>query len=517
MLNRFGEGPNFSLDRVGFAQESRRTISLYTVDANATANFKLGSNLESKTTAGINFNQNNFRGTDASGQALPPGAVTVTAGANKQAGEINNTLKNAGGFVQQTFGMDDRLFLTAAFRVDRNSASGQLSKTIAYPKASLSYLISESPFFPKGRVLNSLRLRASYGHAGQQPGGSVAVESYFASAAAVGGTVQPAILLNNIGDPSLKPERSVEYEGGFDATFLSNRLALEVTAFHKNTTDALIFVPTPNSAGNPAGQFRNLGEVMNEGIEYLIDAQVLTSKTVKWDLTLSGSFLRNRLLNLGKQLPILANGVDQQHREGLPLGGYWARRYTYADANSDGIIAASEVTAEDTLSYVGPSQPTREVALSTGLGLFNGRIQISSQLDYRGGAKLYNLTEDFRCRSSQNCWGLYDIKAPIEEKARVTALRFLGAKNSRFGYMEDADYIKWRELSVTYNAPKKWARAFGGDRLGITLSGRNLWTSTKYTGIDPEVNGQGEANFAQRDFLSLPSLRSYNIRLNLGF
>ncbi len=517
VLNRFGEGPNFSLDRVGFAQESRRTISLYTVDANATANFKLGSNLESKTTAGINFNQNNFRGTDASGQALPPGAVTVTAGANKQASEVNNTLKNAGGFVQQTFGMDDRLFLTAAFRVDRNSASGQLSKTIAYPKASLSYLISESPFFPKGRVLNSLRLRASYGHAGQQPGGSVAVESYFASAAAVGGTVQPAILLNNIGDPSLKPERSVEYEGGFDATFLSNRLALEVTAFHKNTTDALIFVPTPNSAGNPAGQFRNLGEVMNEGIEYLIDAQVLTGKTVKWDLTLSGSFLRNRLLNLGKQLPILANGVDQQHREGLPLGGYWARRYTYADANSDGIIAASEVTAEDTLSYVGPSQPTREVALSTGLGLFNGRIQISSQLDYRGGAKLYNLTEDFRCRSSQNCWGLYDIKAPIEEKARVTALRFLGAKNSRFGYMEDADYIKWRELSVTYNAPKKWARAFGGDRLGITLSGRNLWTSTKYTGIDPEVNGQGEANFAQRDFLSLPSLRSYNIRLNLGF
>ena len=83
--------------------------------------------------------------------------------------------------------------------------------------------------------------------------------------------------------------------------------------------------------------------------------------------------------------------------------------------------------------------------------------------------------------------------------------------------MENADYIKWRELSVTYNAPKKWARAFGGDRLGITLSGRNLATWTKYTGIDPEVNGQGEANFAQRDFLSLPALRSYNIRLNLGF
>jgi len=99
----------------------------------------------------------------------------------------------------------------------------------------------------------------------------------------------------------------------------------------------------------------------------------------------------------------------------------------------------------------------------------------------------------------------------------VTALRFLGARNSRFGYMEDAEYIKWRELSITYNAPRSLARTFSADRLSITLSGRNLLTSTKYTGIDPEVNGQGEALFAQRDFLSLPPLRSYNIRVNLGF
>ncbi len=517
LLNRFAEGPSFSLDRVGVSAESRRTIAVYTIDANATANFRLSSSLESKTTAGVNFNQNNFRGTNAQGDPLPPGGVTVTSGSNKQASEVNNNVKTAGGFVQQTMGLDDRLFLTAALRVDRNSSSGIDSKTIAYPKASLSYLMSEAPFFPKGSFLNSFRLRASYGHTGQQPGGSVALESFFPSAAAVGGSVQPAILLNNIGDPSLKAERTVEYEGGFDASFFNGRIALELTGFHKNTTDALIFVPTPLSAGNPAGQFRNLGEVMNEGLEYLIDAQVLTGKKLKWDVTLSGSFLKNRLLNLGKQQPILANGVDQQHREGFPLGGYWARRYTYADANSDRIIAATEVTAEDTLSYVGPSTPSREVALSSSIGLFDGRIQISTQFDYRGGALLYNLTEDFRCRSSQNCVGLYDINASIEEKSRVTALRFLGAKNSRFGYMENADYMKWRELSVTFNAPKNWARAFSADRLGITLSGRNLATWTNYTGIDPEVNGQGEANFAQRDFLSLPALRSFNVRVNLGF
>src|SRR5690606_1574912 len=129
-----------------------------------------------------------------------------------------------------------------------NSASGTLAKTIVYPKASISYLISESGFFPKGSFLNSFRLRASYGHAGQQPSGSQALESYSATAAAVGGTVQPAVTINNLGDPNLKPERRVEYEAGFDANFLNSRVALEVTAFHKDTKDALIFVPTPLSA-----------------------------------------------------------------------------------------------------------------------------------------------------------------------------------------------------------------------------------------------------------------------------
>ena len=518
VLNRFNEGPFFSTDRQGVAFEGRRSIAIYTMDGNATANFNLLNNLTSKTTAGVNYIQNNFRGTNAQGDPLPPGAVTVTAGANKQASEVNVISKTVGAFVQQTFGLSDRLFLTGAVRVDRNSNAGDLAKTIAYPKASLSYLISESPFFPKGKVLSSLRLRASYGHAGgPQPAGTVALESYAATAAAVNGTVQPAVTINNLGDPSLKLERTVEVEGGFDATFFDSRIAFEVTAYHKDTKDALIFVPTPLSAGQPTGQFRNLGKVQNEGLEYLLNAEVLKSKRLTWDLTLSGQFLRNKLLDLGGQVPINANGVDQQHREGYPLGGYWGRPYTFSDANGDGIIVASELTAGDSLIYIGPSQSTRDVALSSQIGLFNGRVQISTQFDYRGGFYLYNLTEDFRCSSVLNCNGLYDKTLPIEDQARVAARRLLGAKNTNFGFKEKADYVKWREVSVTFNAPKKWANAFGGDRASLTLSGRNLWTSTKYSGIDPEVNGQGEALFAQRDFLSLPPLRSFNLRVNLGF
>ena len=516
-FNFFGEGPNFSTVRDGGAAEARRTIAVYTIDANATASFNLMSNLTSKTTAGVNYVQNNFRGTNAIGNQLPPGAQTVTAGAIQTASETNQLIKTAGGFAQQTFGLDDRLFITGAVRVDRNSATGSLAKTIVYPKASISYLISEAPFFPRGSFLNSFRLRASYGHAGQQPAGSQALQSFQATSGALDGVVQPAVIINNLGDPNLKPERSVEYEGGFDANFLDSRIALELTYYHKDTRDALIFVPTPPSAGNPTGQFRNLGKVRNEGVEYLINGQILTGQKLTWDLTLSGSFTKNRLLDLGGQPPINANGTDQQHREQYPLGGYWGRPYTFSDADNNGIISPSEITTGDTLEYVGPSQPTREAALSTQIGLFNGKLQLSTQVDYRGGAFLYDLTEAFRCQARANCAGVNDINASLEEQAAAVAFSQLGSRNTNFGYKEKSDYIKWRELSLTYNAPKSWANALRADRISLTLSGRNLARWTKYRGIDPEVNGQGENNFAQRDFLSIPSLRSFNLRLNLGF
>jgi hypothetical protein len=96
------------------------------------------------------------------------------------------------------------------------------------------------------------------------------------------------------------------------------------------------------------------------------------------------------------------------------------------------------------------------------------------------------------------------------------ALRFKGALNTTYGFIEESDFLKWREASITFNAPDSWARALRGDRLSMTVSGRNLATITDYSGIDPEVN-EGPGNFAQRDFLALPLVRTVSFRVNLTF
>ena len=130
----------------------------------------------------------------------------------KRLTEQTTITKVVGGYVEQVFGLDDRFFVTGSLRFDKNSSTGIEAKTILYPKAAASWL---TPWFEAG-TLSSLRLRASYGEAGQQPGGPVALETYTATQAAIAGVVTPAVVLGNFGDVQLKAERSREFEGGFD-------------------------------------------------------------------------------------------------------------------------------------------------------------------------------------------------------------------------------------------------------------------------------------------------------------
>lgn len=516
-LQRLGEGPNFSTFRLGYAQENRRTINQWTADASATAVFDLTDQISSRTTAGGQYFEYGYRGTDAFGEQLPGGFTTVSSGAVKNAGETNRVAKTAGAFVEQVFGYRERVFVTGAVRFDRNSSTGIEAKTIAYPKAAVSWVTPVS-----GSFLGSLRLRGSWGQAGQQPIGAQALETYAsATTATSGGGTAPAVALNNLGDPTLKAERSQEFEAGADITLWDNRVGLEVTGYHKTTEDALIFVPTPPSAGNPNGQFRNVGSTMNQGLEAILTAQALRGDNVTLDFTLTGSLLKNEVKDLGGLPPIIINtNGNQQHREGYPLGGYWARDYKWEDGNGDGIIAGSEITLDDSLTYISPFLPTREAALLVSLALFKSRVMITSTLDYRGGNSIWNLSEDFRCSSSSNCEGLFSKDASLEDQARVAARRYQGSRNTSRGFIEKADFMKWRELSVVFNAPGSWASVIGAERLSLSLTGRNLATVTGYSGMDPEVNGQGENinnGFAQRDFFSLPQVRTLAFRFNVTF
>ncbi|MGH7704092.1 MAG: hypothetical protein ACREMO_13440, partial [Gemmatimonadales bacterium] len=235
-----------------------------------------------------------------------------------------------------------------------------------------------------------------------------------------------------------------------------------------------------------------------------------------WDLAVSASLTRNKVLDLGPGVTgfDIVNAFYQRQEVGFPAGGFFGASVSFSDANSDGIIDASEITVSSARKFLGSAIPTKEASLNTGITLFNGRIRVGSQFDYRGGHIIDNSIENYRCFVG-NCRGLVDRTASLREQALAQAA-FSGFSNVVV-FSEPGWFIKLRELSLTLNAPDAWAHAMRASRASLTLSGRNLWTITDYSGVDPEVNAFGQDNFAVSDFESQPQVRYWTARLNLSF
>ena len=519
-LCRLAECPDVGTDRAGFKIDNRTNFFVYTADAAATATRPITESVESRTTVGAQFYRNILDRNGATGTGLPPGATTVTAGAVPTADETTSESRTLGGYIEQNVAIGDRLFVTGAVRSDRNSAFGADFKTVFYPKLAVSWVASQESFFPKADWVDQLRFRSAFGASGVQPGTIDAVRYYTGTAVRGESGEQPALVFSSIGNRDLRPERSTELEVGVDGTFWNSRVNTEVTYYNKRSKDALVSRVLPPSLGTGlASRFENLGEVRNAGFEALVSAQFLQRPAFGWDVTLNGSTNRNELASLGG-VPSITTSSTLQQREGYPLNGWWSRELQgYEDKNGNGIIeynadaALSEIAVSDTNRFLGYSIPRYELSLTNGFDFAQRRLRLAAMVDYKGGHKIYNNTERIRCASRLNCEGLISPDASLFEQARTVLVREHPSR-SVAGFIEDGDFIRFRELSLSYtptNLPVLRAR-----NATLTLAARNigvLWT--KYTGVDPEAFAT--TGDAPSEFQAFAPPTFYTLRLTLGF
>jgi hypothetical protein len=479
--------------------------------------------LNSKTTGGAQYVNYQFAANYAGSNTLPPGAQTVTAGANKFASEATTTSKTLGFFIEEALAFRERLFVTMALRTDQNSAFGTNFQRVVYPKASVSYLISEEGFFPKPSWLGQFRLRSAYGASGQQPGPNDALRFFAASSTSLLGADAPTLVFSALGNADLKPERATEFEAGFETRMFGDRVSLEATYYNKKTQDALIAAVIPPTAGAGATtRLSNIGAVRNAGVEGLLTAQLVSRRAFAWDVTLNGSTNANKLVSLGGTPPVIGTTISQ--KEGYPLHGYWTRPILgYEDKDGDNLLeysanaAQNEVMIGDTAVFLGYSTPRHELSVTNGLDLFGRALRIQALVDYKGGHKKLNNTERFRCDNTANCQGRNDPTASFFEQARVIA-RTVHPSGTFAGFIEDASFVRFRELSATYRVPtgisSRWLRS---GNTSIAFSARNLgilWD--RWSGIDPETNYNTYGD-APVDFFTLPTPTYYTLRVNLGF
>lgn len=524
-IDQTGNQPWGSTRSLGFVDVEIRPLHNWTLDYSGTISTDIGENFTSSFSAGTQLNARKSELFAVTGEGLVANQLNlVSSAAVNRGGQGISEQTSLGFYVQEQIGWKNRLFATAAVRVDDNSAFGQDFSLVVYPKAQLSYVISDEEWFTPGFV-DQLKLRGAWGQAGNPPDPFVADRTYSAGVSTVGDQVVNLVRPSSFGNPDLKAETGSEIELGFESSLFEGRLGLDFSFYRQRTRDALISIPDPPSSGFTGSHLVNVGEVANSGFELLLTATPVNTRRLLWDATLALSTNSNELVTWGDapltSIDFGSFATVQRHLPGFPLGGMW-QRDVVRDASGNPVLTSSGgVTVEDDLEYVGPSTPTREVGFTSTLTLFDN-FRLFANLDYKGGHYQWCAICSIRSRIDLNTRLVNDPAQDTDPNvaAQVAVVRSLQTAT----WIKPADFLKLREISLSYQVPAGVVERVGFNTATVTLSGRNLWMWTDYTfdqdGLgspDPEVNFNSTSRFGRADYASIPMLRSFAASVRFSF
>ncbi len=479
-------------------------------NVNANLNFsgahKLITNSATATTSfGLRQERRQISSIVNQGRNIPSGVTNVNFGVVQAVGESQFLVKDLGYYAQEeVLALNERLLLTGAVNAERSSVNGDDQKYYTYPKAAISYRL---PMLPK--FTDELKLRLAYGKAGNQPPygfkfTTLPVSVYGGQLAARPSTIA--------GAPNIKPETSTELEGGFDAQFLGGRAAVDLSLFKKNVTDLILSAAVANTSGFGT-KYVNAGQLQNTGTEVGLNLTPIQRDNLSWISRTTFAKVSGRITSLGG-LPCFNGGSFFSTKYGAPYvcEGYspstvQARNGYDTTFNVDGSFKsrARRITAYE-------SAPNFNMGFSNEFTV--GNFRLYGLLDWRSGGKVANLTNAyFDPVTGDNTGFLADTAAA---HARNTYVNTMGGT-----YLENAGFLKLREISVSYTLPRSITQSIFSSvtqDVRLEVSGRNLKTWTPYTGYDPEVSNFSNQNIGRfQDVTPYPPSRSVFVSLSANF
>ncbi len=520
----------FGAQSDGAITNNQATNRNLTLEGTSSLSLDLNEDWNFETTVGGQFFRQRIEGVQTTGSVFPAGGPTVGNSVTTTATDFTIETRTIGLFAQEQIGYKDRLFITPAVRLDDNSAAGENLGVQYYPRLAVAYTLSDEDFVPD--FFESLKIRGSFGQAGQQPGSNDALFLLNPTRVAVGSQDLVGVTPAQLGNPVLEPARSTEFEGGFDASVLNGRVGVEFTYFNSKTRNDVVFRQVAPSTGNPGGQFVNVGEIKNTGIELGLDANAFRSRDVTWDVRGTLSHIDNEVTKLEDPIIFGLGGASQRHTQGFPYASYFTEEIIIdSETGEPRVLTCDEdpsrgCNPDDNHRYLGQPNPTWEGAVSTTITLLDN-ITLYGLLDFQLGQQLFNSTDEFRCGflgggdpaadGGGTCLGMYEK----DSAGNYTDAALIQQEASRIGseapWIEDADFAKLRTVSVRFQLPESWTQKLRLRNASITLVGENLVTWTGYTGLDPEINFGGQSQATRADFLTLPPSRRFLASVSFTF
>jgi TonB-linked SusC/RagA family outer membrane protein len=521
---------------VGQISELRRGLERYTLDYLGNLERNLQSNLVSNLSFGVQLVDTRNENVSATGEGLTVNSNNTVGGASTRSGGQGFSLERSVGFIGQwQLGYHNRLHAQVGLRVDNASSFGTESKWVYLPKVGASWVVSEEPFWRLG-VVNALRLRAAWGTTGRIPGAGASLQT-LSSAPFLDGSIQPGAVPANPGNAGLRFERGTEFEGGLDAAFLNDRIGVELTYFNKVSRDLILAKPLPPSSGFTQFPFVNIGAMVNRGWELAVRAIPVNRRNFSWDVRLGLNTLHNEVTDMGSGADSIAPfGTLNRVEEGMQLGAWITNRIRSIDTTT-GVVVVDSIA-----SFYGNVLPTLEANLSSNISVMRN-LRIYASIDTKRGHLVRNFTDFFRetqlVRSNLRLdttllsrterlrrYGNQTTGQPafITERCAATGPTYPCPANTtrtvndvQEAYIQPGDFVRLREVSVTYSLPRSIARYVRAASASVTVGGQNLALWTDYEGYDPEVASNATAQFNRDDFFTQPPVRRFITRVSLTY
>ena len=431
----------------------------------------------------------------------------------------------------------------AAFRRDGSSRFGSNNRWGTFPAISLGWILSEESFLSNSDFLTFLKLRMSYGETGNAEIGNF---EYFGSFATNNYVDLPGIVVQEIDNPALGWESTVQYDIGFDLGLWDGRLEAGFDVYLKQTHDLLTEVDV--SALSGVGTVTsNVGEMENKGIDMSITSRNTVGK-FRWTTNLNLSYNINEIVSLGEDRPFipprgLGGGAVAV---GHPVGARYSVPWGGIATNDMSLIVTEPMTGNpieiqvyggDELFYNQFGQltnildPADQVFLGNPYPLWTGGL--TNTFSYKGfdvnvlftfaaGHDLANDEQRFQYNGFGFGWNMWaDAITRWQAPGDVTRVQRLTWAPERPGssrYVHDADYVRLKDVTIGYNFPSTLLSKMKLSSARIFAKGTNLATFANYPGWDPEYNRDGAGNSGQgKSWLPSPQAKTVSFGINVSF
>jgi TonB-dependent starch-binding outer membrane protein SusC len=461
-------------------------------------------------------------------------------------------------FGRAIYTFNDKYILTGVVRRDGSSRFGANARYGVFPAVSAAWRVSSESFMKNLPWVQDLKVRGGYGTMGNS--NNVDPNNQYSlyearvnnSGYDINGSnssIVDGYYRTRIGNPDAKWETSVTKNIGFDGSFLKGKLDVIVDLWQKDTKDLLYQLPITATAGfQAAAPSVNIGKMVNKGIDIQVINRGKITSDLGYDINVTGSFLKNEITSIADGQTYLTNvnpgfrGINPiRNQLGYGLSSFYGfkvlglfqskaevdaapaqdgkgvGRFRYADINNDGKIDANDRT------YLG--SPIPKFTGGVNFTLTYKGFDLSAYLYTSIGNKIFNVSKwftDFYPSFSgaaiservKESWTPQNTGAtiPIFE----TASNFSTNTQASSFYVENGSYLRFQNVALGYNLPKNMLDKLKLSRVRLYASTNNLFTITKYQGLDPQVGGNADTNFGI-DVGNYPLTKSFTFGLNLGF